>query len=201
MPVKVASAPSDTVTSASSPEIGDEMLTPASTRLQSTSSAVASTSSAGTDYHVWREDEVKALSELRQEREKEFLIAKDHKMLWQEIAVVIIAKGINVDWQKCLNKWKSLKREYKKCVDTSTTTCPLYTEFTNMYGLNAGVKPKAILNTNEHIAQNDDSEKKKTHQPQHPHLKKKRKERRQQHQCCNGYKIIRQNAKSVKTKE
>ena len=53
-------------------------------------------------------------------------------MLWDKIAADLRTQKINVTSMQCSNKWKSLKREYKKTSNFQTgeerKTCPFYSE-------------------------------------------------------------------------
>ena len=89
-----------------------------------------------------------ALVNLRKDKDREFLKAKNHKNLWNEIAREMQEQKINVDGPQCNNKWKALKKEYKKAIDNNNQKCAFFEEFNEMYGLKAGVRPEALINSN-----------------------------------------------------
>ena len=48
----------------------------------------------------------------------DFAKSKSHKTLWNMIAVKLREQGgIEVSGEKCANKWKSIKRDYRNCID------------------------------------------------------------------------------------
>ena len=45
-----------------------------------------------------------------------------HKSLWKKIAKYLSVLGFKATAVQCMNKWKALKREYKKTVDNNAQT-------------------------------------------------------------------------------
>jgi hypothetical protein len=62
-------------------------------------------------------------------------------------------QGIQVSDTQCLNKWKSLKREYKKTVDYNSQTgndrktCPFMEDFDDLFGHKSGTKPSFLMSS------------------------------------------------------
>ena len=45
-----------------------------------------------------------------------------HKSLWKKIAKYLSVLGFKATAVQCMNKWKALKREYKKTMDNNAQT-------------------------------------------------------------------------------
>ena len=129
------------------------------------------------EFRVWSDKDAKALFQLRTEREPDFVKSKNHKTLWNSVADTLCQQGVIVDGMQCANKWKSLKREWRKSLDHNSKSgndpkkSKFYDELCELYGHKAAAQPTALLDTlnpsNAH--QNADSG---------PATKKMRKERR-----------------------
>ena len=84
------------------------------------------------DQKMWNKQDTKTLFDIRSKKEKEFNSNKVHKSLWENIAKELSALGVKATAVQCMNKWKALKREYKKTVDNNAqtgsekNTCPFF---------------------------------------------------------------------------
>ncbi|XP_070573584.1 uncharacterized protein [Ptychodera flava] len=88
----------------------------------------------------WPKGASTTLVQLRLNKDEEFHKHKVHKQLWNEINNEMKDRGYTFTADQCLNKWKSLKREYKSTVDHNShtgnnkKTCLFYEEFNRLYG-------------------------------------------------------------------
>lgn len=135
----------------------------------------------------WERKEVELLFSLRSSMEEKFLGAKAHKLLWDEIAKEMLNNTelcTKATGKQCENKYKALKREYKKTFDHNNTSgndrkeCPFYDEFNSLYGMKAGTKPAFTLGTLEETQNIDEDvdESPSTSKPQPKKQKRKKKE-------------------------
>ncbi|XP_070549936.1 uncharacterized protein [Ptychodera flava] len=83
---------------------------------------------AGADQQVidtptkWPKGAATALVQLRLNKDKVFHKHKIHKQLWTRIKNEMQDAGYSFTADQCLNKWKSIKREYKNTVDHNSRT-------------------------------------------------------------------------------
>jgi hypothetical protein len=104
---------------------------------------------------VWSPTDGKALFETRRGYEDQFKSLKSHKVLRGKVAADMNKLGIQVTTAQCINKWKSLKREYKKTIDANAQTgtakknCAFLEEFNELYGHRSGTKPKFLMSSQE----------------------------------------------------
>ncbi|XP_062606717.1 uncharacterized protein LOC134268476 [Saccostrea cucullata] len=102
---------------------------------------------------VWTTKEAKALFEMRKEYEEKFGSMKCHKTLWAQISSSLSKAGVVASAMQCSNKWKSLKREYKKTIDHNShtgnekKTCQFYEDFNEMYGHRSGTQPEFVMSS------------------------------------------------------
>ncbi|XP_062587577.1 uncharacterized protein LOC134258871 [Saccostrea cucullata] len=82
----------------------------------------ADVESESLDQKMWNKQDTKTLFDIRSRMEKDFNSNKVHKSLWETIAKELSAVGVTASATQCMNKWKALKREYKKTVDNNAQT-------------------------------------------------------------------------------
>ena len=103
----------------------------------------------------WRHQETSVLVDIRGNCEETFLAGKQsHGSLWSNIAREISTiTGKMVSKQQCINKWKSLKREWRKVTDNNKTsgmgrkTCPFQEQFDNLFSNRACEEPAVIVDS------------------------------------------------------
>lgn len=101
----------------------------------------------------WGREDTAHLVNLRLGMEEDFISPNRHKTLWAKIEKNMKQAGYEATAKQCDNKFKALKREYKATVDYNSTsgndrkTCPYFTEFNQMYGMSASVRPTFTLST------------------------------------------------------
>jgi hypothetical protein len=80
----------------------------------STESCDTSNSDSTSEQKLWSKEDMKALFEIRSKKEKEFNGNKVHKSLWESVSKELSDIGVTATGNQCMNKWKAMKREYKK---------------------------------------------------------------------------------------
>lgn len=105
------------------------------------------------DQKVWNKKDTQTLFDVRRKKEKDFNSNKVHKALWDIIVKELAAVGVTATATQCMNKWKALKREYKKTMDHNAQTrsdkklCPFYEEFGELYGHKSGTRPTYTMSS------------------------------------------------------
>lgn len=100
---------------------------------------------------TWSPQATSTLFHLRCALEKDFIGFKTHTVLWNKIAEDLGKEGHKFTPNQCVNKFKSLKRDYRATVDHNSRTgndkktCLFFDEFNQMYGLKASTKPVFTL--------------------------------------------------------
>ncbi|XP_062605865.1 uncharacterized protein LOC134267670 [Saccostrea cucullata] len=111
---------------------------------------------------MWNKQDTKTLFDIRSRMEKDFNSNKVHKSLWETIAKELSAVGVTASATQCMNKWKALKREYKKTVDNNAQTgsekktCHFFEQFSELYGNKSGTRPAFTLSSR--VRQNNKTE-------------------------------------------
>lgn len=88
-------------------------------------------------------------------KETEFNGNKVHKSLWEKISKELSTFGVTASSTQCSNKWKAMKREYKKTVDDNSRTgaekktCPFYEEFNELYGNKSETRPSYVMSSSK----------------------------------------------------
>lgn len=76
-----------------------------------------------TNSHHWNDSEIKLLLTLYSDNRQDFDGKKvTNKSLWQRIAQEMNKNGCPVTWEQCDNKFKNLKKTYKKVIDNNSQT-------------------------------------------------------------------------------
>ena len=100
-------------------------------------------------------DDTKILFQLRSDQEESFTAGKSpHSTLWTKVAVELSnITGTAKTATHCINKWKALKREWRKTADHNKTSgnerrsCPLYEDFQLLYGERACERPTVLIDS------------------------------------------------------
>ena len=89
---------------------------------------------------LFDDDSVRLLIRLRSQRNDLFAKTRNQFSLWKNITAEINNQkvGVDVSAQQVMNKWKSLKREWRKVIDYNSLgrkkkTCKFFDEFTKIY--------------------------------------------------------------------
>ncbi|XP_031352198.1 trihelix transcription factor GTL1-like [Photinus pyralis] len=73
--------------------------------------------------HHWQDNEIKLLISLYEEHKTRFEDkSTTNRKVWQQIAELMNANGYMVTWEQCENKFKNLKKQYKKVIDHNAAT-------------------------------------------------------------------------------
>ncbi|XP_062608041.1 uncharacterized protein LOC134269868 [Saccostrea cucullata] len=116
-----------------------------------------------TDVKNWSKEDIKCLFDIRRQKEKQFNGSKVHKSLWDTISHELSDLGIAATATQCSNKWKAMKREYKKTVDNNSRTgaekktCPFHDDFGELYGNKSGTRPQYVM-ASKKVNTEDDKE-------------------------------------------
>lgn len=116
-----------------------------------------------TDVKNWSKEDIKCLFDIIRQKEKDFNGSKVHKSLWDNISKELSDLGIVATATQCSNKWKAMKREYKKTVDNNSRTgaekktCPFYDDFGELYGNKSGTRPQYVIGSKK-VNTEDDKE-------------------------------------------
>lgn len=104
--------------------------------------------------------------------EEQFNDVKNHDVLWGQITKKLNSHNIFVNVLQVKNKWKNLKKTYKKVVDDNSqtgnkaTTWKFFEEFNNVYGNRASTRAEVtydisakrkLLSVKEGYTDGDDS--------------------------------------------
>ncbi|XP_070552455.1 uncharacterized protein [Ptychodera flava] len=109
----------------------------------------------------WPKGASTTLVQLRLNKDEEFHKHKVHKQLWNEINNEMKDRGYTFTADQCLNKWKSLKREYKSTVDHNShtgnnkKTCLFYEEFNRLYGNKPSTRPDYTIESSLKAGEGD----------------------------------------------
>ncbi|XP_011453252.3 uncharacterized protein [Magallana gigas] len=91
--------------------------TSSDTSRPSTSSSSCSSPVNGPEkVHIWKECEEKELISIRSDMKEEFEQVKNHDVLWNRITKTLNNHKVPVSCNQVKNKWKNLKKTYKKVV-------------------------------------------------------------------------------------
>lgn len=107
------------------------------------------------DVKNWSKEDIKCLFDIRSKKETEFNGNKVHKSLWEKISKELSTFGVTASSTQCSNKWKAMKREYKKTVDDNSRTgaekktCPFYKEFNELYGNKSETRPSYVMSSSK----------------------------------------------------
>ncbi|XP_065935753.1 uncharacterized protein [Magallana gigas] len=114
--------------------------TSSDTSRPSTSSSSCSSPVNGPEkVHIWKECEEKELISIRSDMDEEFEQVKNHDVLWNRITKTLNNHKVPVTCNQVKNKWKNLKKTYKKVVDDNhktgnkKTTWKYFEEFNLLY--------------------------------------------------------------------
>ena len=107
------------------------------------------------EIRYWTTDDATMLYQLRSEQEESFTSGKvAHTTLWTKIALNLsILTEREKSSANCKNKWKALKKEWRKTLDhnkisgNERRSCPLYNEFQELYGGRACEQPSVIVDS------------------------------------------------------
>ncbi|XP_062576623.1 uncharacterized protein LOC134238512 isoform X2 [Saccostrea cucullata] len=112
------------------------------------------TSSSLPGQQKWKDTESKMLIDLRIKMDDEFRGSKTHKALWNKLADTMNKNGMFVTGEKCSNKWKSIKRDYKTVVDKNAKSgsgkqkkCKFFDELNNLFGNKPSTRPECVVDT------------------------------------------------------
>jgi hydroxylamine reductase (hybrid-cluster protein) len=103
--------------------------------------------------HIWKEWEEKALINTMKEKGELFQQNKNHETIWNTISKGLKDNGISVSTQQVKNKWKNLKKTYKRIIDENKSTgngrsqWKYLDEFNDMYGHKASTIPALVFDS------------------------------------------------------
>ncbi|XP_031334463.1 uncharacterized protein LOC116164417 [Photinus pyralis] len=142
--------------------------------------------------HQWNDPEVKLLISLYEENRQNFEGTKmTNRSVWQRIANSMTEAGYPVTWEQCDNKFKNLKKSYKKVIDNNNKTgrgrihFKYFDLLDHVLSANPNIHPVAecntlILNDREQDLQSP-STSSACETPHNNEMPQRNKKRRQQH--------------------
>ncbi|KAK4884873.1 hypothetical protein RN001_001144 [Aquatica leii] len=101
----------------------DEIQTELNNTATDTTRVIEDNDATETTTHNWSDSEIKLLLSLYSDYKKDFEGKKfTNKSLWLKIALQMNKDGYNLTWEQCDNKFKNLKKAYKKVIDNNSKT-------------------------------------------------------------------------------